>query len=134
MRKASSLIFVVLLCITSQYSHAEYGDIVINNYSSKEGINPVVFPHWFHRIRFTCKVCHHDLGMHFNAGEDKIKMLDIMNGRYCGSCHNGEIAWGIEKCDLCHSGEKNAKTRGSSSAQDKLQKMKNSQKKSNSGK
>jgi hypothetical protein len=37
---------------------AEYGDVVINNYSDAQNIRPVVFPHWFHRIRFACKVCH----------------------------------------------------------------------------
>ena len=26
---------------------AEYGDVVINNYSDAAGMRPVVFPHWF---------------------------------------------------------------------------------------
>ena len=29
---------------------AEYGDVVINNYSDEAGMRPVVFPHWFHRL------------------------------------------------------------------------------------
>jgi len=44
---------------------AEYGDVVINNYSDAAGMRPVVFPHWFHRVRFRCKVCHADLGFQF---------------------------------------------------------------------
>ena len=128
MRMVSSLIIVILLYIPNHNSMAEYGDVIINNYSTKAGINPVVFPHWFHRIRYTCKVCHHDLGIHFKAGDNKIKMLDLMNGQYCGTCHNGEIAWGIDRCDLCHSGGKKIKTNGTRSMQDKLKSMKDSQK------
>ncbi len=134
MKMISSLIVALLIYIPSHNSNAEYGDIVINNYASKAGINPVIFPHWFHRIRFTCKVCHHDLGMKFEAGGNKIKMLDILNGQFCGSCHNGDVAWGIDKCDLCHSGKKTVKTRGNIGAQERLRDMKKSQKKPQSGK
>ena len=83
---------------------AEYGDVVINNYSDEAGMRPVVFPHWFHRIRFRCKVCHADLGFKFEAGGNEINMLKIIDGEYCGACHNGDIAWSVENCDLCHSG------------------------------
>jgi hypothetical protein len=48
-------------------AQAEYGDVVINNYSDGAGMRPVVFPHWFHRARFRCKVCHADLGFKFKA-------------------------------------------------------------------
>jgi c(7)-type cytochrome triheme protein len=87
------------------FAHAEYGDVVINNYSDKAGVRPVVFPHWFHRARFTCKVCHADLGFKFKAGGNDINMLKIIDGQYCGACHNGEIAWSVENCNLCHSGK-----------------------------
>jgi len=84
--------------------HAEYGDVVINNYSDEAGMRPVIFPHWFHRIRFRCKVCHADLGFKFQAGGNEINMLKIIDGEYCGACHNVDIAWSVENCDLCHSG------------------------------
>ena len=87
------------------FVHAEYGDVVINNYSDQAGVRPVVFPHWFHRIRYACKVCHADLGFKFKAGGNEINMLKIIDGQYCGSCHNGNIAWSIENCNLCHSGK-----------------------------
>ena len=83
---------------------AEYGDVVINEFSDEAGMRPVVFPHWFHRIRFRCKVCHGDLGFKFQAGGNGINMLKIIDGEYCGACHNGDVAWSIENCDLCHSG------------------------------
>ena len=89
---------------------AEYGDVVINEFSDAAGMRPVVFPHWFHRIRFRCKVCHGDLGFAFEAGGNEINMLKIIDGEYCGACHNGDVAWSIENCDLCHSGVPNTPT------------------------
>lgn len=86
-----------------QPAQAEYGDVVINEYSDGAGMRPVVFPHWFHRIRFRCKVCHADLGFKFKAGGNDITMLKIIDGEYCGACHNGEVAWSVENCDICHS-------------------------------
>ncbi len=84
-------------------ARAEYGDVVINNYSDGAGMRPVVFPHWFHRVRFRCKVCHSDLGFKFKAGGNEINMLKIIDGQFCGACHNGSVAWSVENCDLCHS-------------------------------
>lgn len=91
-------------------AQAEYGDLVLNQHAEKEGMPPVVFPHWFHRIRFRCKVCHADLGFKFKAGGSGINMLKIIDGQYCGACHNGEIAWSVENCDLCHTGKAGQKT------------------------
>ncbi len=84
---------------------AEFGDVVMNNSSDAAGMRPVVFPHWFHRVRYSCKVCHADLGFEFKAGGNKVDMLKIMDGQYCGACHNGTIAWSVENCNLCHSGK-----------------------------
>lgn len=85
---------------------AEYGDVVLNHRSDAAGVRPVVFPHWFHRIRFRCKVCHTELGFEMRAGANQVLMSDIIDGRFCGMCHNNQIAWGPERCDLCHSGLK----------------------------
>lgn len=103
---------VVLACMVwGGEVMAEYGDIVINNYSDQAGMRPAVFPHWFHRIRFRCKVCHADLGFKFKAGGNEINMLKIIDGQFCGGCHNGEVAWSVENCDICHSGKPNTSTR-----------------------
>jgi c(7)-type cytochrome triheme protein len=101
-------------------ANGEYGDVVINNYSDDSGMRPVVFPHWFHRIRFRCKVCHADLGFKFQAGGNDISMLKIIDGEYCGACHNGDIAWSVENCDLCHSGKPGTKTQVHESTLQKL--------------
>ena len=99
----SMLIFMGVL-VTPQPAHAEYADEVINNYADAAGMRPAVFPHWFHRIRFRCKVCHADLGFKFKAGGNKITMAKIIEGKFCGACHNGEVAWSVENCAMCHSG------------------------------
>lgn len=94
----SSLMFVLPVA-------AEYGDVVLNKNAEKEGVRPVVFPHWFHRIRFRCKVCHGEFGFQMRAGGNVVKMADIIDGKFCGLCHNGTIAWGPENCNLCHTGK-----------------------------
>ena len=88
---------------------AEYGDVVLDRNSTKEGMRAVVFPHWFHRIRFRCKVCHSELGFKMRAGANLVQMNDIVNGKFCGMCHNGQVAWAPDRCDLCHSAKKGVK-------------------------
>ncbi len=101
-------------------TRAEFGDVVINNYSDDAGMRPVVFPHWFHRVRFRCKVCHADLGFQFKAGGNDINMVKIIEGQYCGACHNGEIAWSVEHCNLCHSAKPGTPTQVHESTLQKL--------------
>ena len=67
-------------------------------------MRPVIFPHWFHRIRFKCNVCHTEIGFKMRSGANNIYMKDIKDGKFCGACHNNKIAWGPEKCNLCHTG------------------------------
>ena len=114
------LLLLLAGVFASQSVEAEYADVVINNYSDEAGMRPVVFPHWFHRIRFRCKVCHADLGFKFKAGGNEINMLKIIDGEYCGACHNGDIAWSIENCDLCHSGKQGVPTQVHESTLQKL--------------
>lgn len=102
----TKLVFATIgiVSLASASAIAEYGDVVLNRYSDAANVRPVVYPHWFHRIRFRCKVCHHELGFEMRAGANDVKMSDLSEGRFCGMCHNNRVAWGIENCDLCHSG------------------------------
>ena len=102
------------------HARAEYGDVVINNHADAAGVRPVVFPHWFHRVRFRCKVCHSDLGFKFQAGGNDINMVKIIDGQYCGACHNGQIAWSVDNCDLCHSAKPGTPTQVHESTTQKL--------------
>jgi c(7)-type cytochrome triheme protein len=98
------------LALLAAPSEAEYGDVVLNKLSEKNGVRPVVFPHWFHRVRFRCKVCHSELAFKMRAGANEVSMADISNGKFCGMCHNNQIAWGADNCDLCHSGKPGLKS------------------------
>lgn len=85
----------------------EYGDIYMDAKRSsmkKAEVKAVLFPHWFHRIRYKCKVCHEDIFV-MKKGANDITMRKIMNGKSCGACHNGLIAWEPLYCDRCHSVE-----------------------------
>lgn len=91
----------------------EYGNVVLNNFSDKKFIAPVVFKHWLHRSKYTCRVCHVDIGFAMKTGETGITENDNKNGIYCGSCHNGKESFACEEkqingtikknCDRCHS-------------------------------
>ena len=110
MKRRAGLAAALALLALGGAARAEYGDVVINNRSDAEGMRPVVFPHWFHRVRFRCSFCHGDLEIRMRAGSNDIAMKDLIDGRFCGACHNGKVAWSIERCDLCHSGRPGAKT------------------------
>ena len=83
-----------------------YGNILMNRISEKNGVKPVFFPHWSHRIKFTCRVCHYELDFEFDVNKTEITEEDNRNGIFCGTCHNGKEAFGhTEKnCDRCHTG------------------------------
>ena len=52
-RKQTLIMFLVIASVMApRLAGAEYGDVLINNFSDAAGMRPVVFPHWFHRIRF----------------------------------------------------------------------------------
>lgn len=111
LKMKAKLISVALAMITTWLAlipvsaQAEYGDIILNNFAEGADVRPVVFPHWFHRVRFNCSVCHTDLNFKMKAGGNDITMAKVIEGEYCGACHNDQIAWGIENCDICHSGK-----------------------------
>ncbi len=118
--KPLSLLVLALALVCGTPAQAEYGDVVINNFSDAAGMRPVVFPHWFHRLRFRCKVCHGDLGFQFKAGGNEINMLKVIDGQFCGACHNGELAWSVENCNLCHSAKPGTATQVHESTLQKL--------------
>ena len=96
---------LLLGIVNIREARAEFGDVVMNQYSDAAGMRPVVFPHWFHRVRYSCKACHSDLGIKLKAGGNAITMVKIIDGQYCGACHNGSVAWAADQCDVCHTGK-----------------------------
>lgn len=95
---------LLVAVIVPRTGKAEYGDITMNLEAEKAQMPPVVFPHWFHRIRFKCKVCHEEIFV-MRGGANHVTMIEIIKGNYCGKCHNGRVAWAPLYCDRCHSGK-----------------------------
>lgn len=103
----------------------DFGKVIIKNYSEQARLAPVVYDHWLHRAKFTCRLCHVDLGFAMRANETKIRAADNMNGEYCGACHNGKVSAAgeklfpacqkaagqesSEKCTVCHVAGKDLK-------------------------
>ena len=91
----------------------EFGNVVMNNLSERNDVKPAVFNHWLHRSRFTCRLCHVDIGFAMQANGTTVHEADNLKGFYCGSCHNGRIAFAAreksangtetKQCDRCHS-------------------------------
>jgi len=84
----------------------EYGTVVMNQFSTSNGMRPVIFRHWTHRSKHTCRLCHIDIGFSMEAGGTGIHETDNRQGLYCGVCHNGKEAFDLKRkqnCDRCHS-------------------------------
>ncbi|MEW6324756.1 MAG: c(7)-type cytochrome triheme domain-containing protein [Nitrospirota bacterium] len=94
----------LLLVATGPTIAGFYADMVLNSKAEKRGMPPVVFPHWIHRIEFKCKVCHPAI-FEMRSGSNDIDMNKIINGQFCGKCHNGTVAWKPVQCARCHSGQ-----------------------------
>jgi c(7)-type cytochrome triheme protein len=102
------LLSALLIAMAVTEPSAEYGDIIMDKTMEgmkKAGVKPVMFPHWFHRIRFKCKACHEGIFV-MEKGGNNITMNAIMAGKSCGVCHDGKIAWESLYCDRCHFVEK----------------------------
>jgi c(7)-type cytochrome triheme protein len=67
-----------------------YGRVIIKKYSAHSGLAPVVFDHWLHRAKYTCRLCHIDIGFAMEAGASGINAAANRKGFYCGACHNGK--------------------------------------------
>jgi len=129
MKKSIFLLLLVLICAGIAMAQTgvkkkrplpyEYGRVVMNNFSEKAGYAPVVFDHWLHRSKFTCRLCHVDIAFAMKAGGTNVKASDNKKGYYCGTCHNGRMMHGDRKlfescslkttpsdakrCERCHS-------------------------------
>jgi c(7)-type cytochrome triheme protein len=119
----SGLLAILLLAIVSGRASGffeipaplpqdEFGNILINRTSKMNGVQPVTFSHWIHRMKHTCRVCHFELEFNMQVGSTEITEAANKSGRYCGAagCHDGKAAFGHEKphCEKCHNGDRGA--------------------------
>lgn len=67
-----------------------YGTVVLDNFSTAAGMRPVPFDHWRHRLLFTCRLCHVDVGFAMQAGATQVSADTNRSKLHCGACHNGK--------------------------------------------
>lgn len=114
-------VFLLFACLTAADASGraqkrlpkhEYGTVVLNQFSEANQMAPVVFRHWVHRAKHTCRLCHIDIGFTMEAEATGIREADNRQGLFCGVCHNGKEAFGWEtvkngktekNCNRCHS-------------------------------
>jgi c(7)-type cytochrome triheme protein len=108
----------------------EYGDVLISRVSSEKNVTPVVFSHWAHRIKYTCRVCHYELEYSMKSNDTPI-ICDNgkMTGKYCTTCHNGKISFAPkgedgENCSKCHNADSSPNRQKFHELLDKLPKSK----------
>lgn len=69
---------------------------------SAKGLQPVLFPHWVHRLVYDCKACHQGI-FAMKRGANGLSQAKILEGAQCGACHNGTTSFSAkENCKLCH--------------------------------
>jgi c(7)-type cytochrome triheme protein len=70
---------------------SSYGRVALYSHASKPGSpGPVIFDHWLHRSKFTCRICHVDIGFAMTARATGITAESNRQGFHCGACHDGK--------------------------------------------
>jgi c(7)-type cytochrome triheme protein len=111
-------------------SPENYGDIFMYREAEKKNVAPVVFSHWIHRVKYTCRVCHYELEFSMKSNDTPLVCnKGKMNGRFCAVCHNGKVSFGPEgedgeNCSRCHSRTGTASWNKFRELQEKLPKSK----------
>ena len=87
----------------------EYGDVLIDRFSGEKKVMPVIFSHWAHRTKYTCRVCHIELDFSMKASDTGVVCGGgQMTGKYCTICHDNKTAFGPKgpdgekNCERCH--------------------------------
>lgn len=83
---------------------SEPGDIkFVRQAAGMDDVSPASFPHWIHRMSYTCYACHDTL-FTMKAGANLVTMDQIQGGQSCGVCHDGKTAFvsNLTTCNRCH--------------------------------
>jgi len=95
---------------------SDYGKVILDSHASPAGPGAVLFDHWLHRAKFTCRLCHVDIGFAMQANATGIEARTNHQGFHCGACHDGKRQFDGKplfascsndgrgkECDRCHS-------------------------------
>jgi c(7)-type cytochrome triheme protein len=81
-------------------------------YKQTGDLTPTVFSHKNHlpKVNNDCTACHTKLFTMTPGGTENpskpIPVAELMAGKYCGACHNGQKAFPITDCVKCHPAKK----------------------------
>jgi len=65
------------------------------------GMGEVIFNHSGHAAMFSCGQCHAEI-FKMKKGGVEMTMTPMYKGEYCGTCHNGQMAFKAQDCTRCH--------------------------------
>lgn len=107
-----------------------YGDVFMDRNLRGKEVIPVVFSHWVHRVKYTCRVCHYELEFSMKSNDTSIVCDNgQMRGRHCATCHNGKVSFGPkdgngDNCKRCHNANTGANRKKFKEIQERLPKSK----------
>jgi c(7)-type cytochrome triheme protein len=70
-------------------------------------VKDVLYPHKMHTYWLNCENCHPSI-FEMGAGANRMSMIEIANGEWCGRCH-GKVAFPLTDCSRCHTEPKAAR-------------------------
>lgn len=79
-------------------------DVIIK--AKGDFVNDVRYPHEMHTYWLKCEVCHPKIFVPA-AGQNNMSMVGIVEGKWCGRCHN-KVAFPLSNCAKCHTVPKKA--------------------------
>jgi c(7)-type cytochrome triheme protein len=99
MRRLALALSVAAVLVT--VALAQEGAVIFKRPSGPADPPPAVFPHWIHRIRYTCYACHPGP---IQPSATSLTHEVMAGGQGCGACHDGRTAWAISfaTCTRCH--------------------------------
>ena len=108
MKKYGAIIAITLSVAVPGVAAEKHGGEIFYT----EPMNTVLFSHKFHveQKELSCDLCH---ARNFEMQALKVQksadfnMKSLMEGKYCGACHNGTMAFAANtRCADCHTGVK----------------------------
>ena len=98
-------VFTPLVSLDENYEE-ETRDNRILFVGKTDTVDNVLFDHRIHSDWIGCSTCHPAI-FEDKLGGNRIRMIDMAKGRYCGHCH-GRVSFTFADCKRCHAIPRNA--------------------------
>jgi len=100
------IVLVLALVLTVAFAGMSFAFKKDVTFEAKKDEGKVVFSHEIHteKGKIKCTECHEAV-FKKKAGADDVTMAAINDGKFCGTCHNGEKAFSAKdaaNCGKCH--------------------------------